>query len=468
MHPQIATIVYAAAILGLFMLDRDRQARFSKALWIPVVWLLINGSRPVSQWLQVGPTMDSPDAYLNGSPLDALVFTILLAVGFFVLVRRKRRVGKILRANLPIVLFFSYGLLSTLWSDYTFVAFKRWIKAVGDLVMVLVVLTDPDPLAAIKRFLAGAGFVLVPLSVLLIKYYPDLGRSYNIWTWLPTYGGVTTNKNELGMTCLFVGLASLWRLLTAFRDEKGKERMRRLIAHGTIVASVIWLLWTADSMTSLSCFILGSGLITITMLIRFARRPLVVHLLVAAVVCVSFSVLFLDVGGGALQTMGRDPTLTGRTAIWKIVLGLVRSPLFGTGFQSFWLGNRLQQVWDNFGLHIEEAHNGYLEIYLNLGVIGVVLLAVLIVTGYRNVILAFTCAPGVASLWLAYFVAAVAYNFTESAFGGAAIWITFLLAIVVVPKAAKFRKVRLHSRSIATDSFSESGPQVDQIFTLQA
>lgn len=466
MSPQIAIIVYAAGILGLFLLDRDRDARTSRALWIPAVWLLINGSRPVSQWLQVGPTMDSSDKYLEGSPLDALVYATLLAAGFVVLVRRGRQVGTILRANLPILVFFSFCALSTLWSDYTFVAFKRWIKAVGDVVMVLVVLTDPEPLAAVKRFLARAGFVLVPLSVLLIKYYPNLGRSYNIWTWLPTYGGVTTNKNELGMTCLVVGLASLWRLLTDYRDEKGKERMRRLIAHGTIVASVMWLLWIANSMTSLSCFILAGGLMAMTSLIPFARKPVVVHLLVAAVVCVSFSVLFLDVGGGALETMGRDPTLTGRTEIWKIVLRLVRNPLFGTGFQSFWLGNRLQQVWDNFGLHIEEAHDGYLEIYLNLGAIGVALLAVLIITGYRNVILAFRRAPDIASLWLAYFVAAVAYNFTESAFGGAVIWITFLLAIMAVPKVTKLRKVRPQSRPIAIDSFPECEPQVDQTFAL--
>ena len=46
----------------------------------------------------------------------------------------------------------------------------------GDLAMVLVVLTDPDPKLAFKRLLTRAGFLLVPLSVLLIKYYPELGK----------------------------------------------------------------------------------------------------------------------------------------------------------------------------------------------------------------------------------------------------------------------------------------------------
>ena len=459
MPPQIATIVYAAGILGLFLLDRDRNARTSKALWIPVAWLLINGSRPLSQWLQVGPTMDTPQQFLDGSPLDALFFTTLIAAGLVVLVGRRRQIGTVLRANLPLLLFFFYCVLSTLWSDYTYVSFKRWVKEVGDVLMVLIVLSDPDRLSAVKRLLTRVGFVLVPLCVLLIKYYPDLGRSYNRWTWLPTYGGVTTNKNELGMTCLVVGLASVWRLIAAYQDQKSRERMRRLIAHGTIVALVIWLLWMANSMTSLSCFILAGSLIAVTSLIRVTRRPAVVHLLVAAVVCVSFSVVFLNVGGGALETMGRDPTLTGRTAIWNIVLDLVKNPLFGTGFESFWLGDRLQKVWDGFGLHIQEAHNGYLEIYLNLGAIGVILLLVLIVAGYRNVILAFRRDPDLGSLWLAYFVAEVAYNFTESAFGGSAIWIAFLLAIVAVPKAYS-GKSAVRSRPLRTETSRVALPSI--------
>jgi exopolysaccharide production protein ExoQ len=459
MPPLIATLVYAFGIWGLFRLDRDPKARTSKALWIPVLWLLINGSRPVSSWLAIAGLgearrADLADQLLDGSPVDRFVFTILLAVGLMVLISRKRQVGALLRRNGPILLFFAYCGVSVLWSDYTFVAFKRWTRAVGDVVMVLVVLSDPDRSSAVKRLLTRVGFVLVPLSVLLIKYYPDVGRGYDPWSWVPTYGGVTTNKNELGMTCLVLGLGSVWCFLAAHRDQKSKERTRRLIAHGTVVAMVIWLLWMANSMTSLSCFIMAGGLIAMTSLVRWARKPKVVHFFVAAVVCVCFSVLFLNVGGGALETLGRDPTLTGRTEIWNIVLGLVRNPLVGTGFESFWLGDRLRKVWEGFGLHIQEAHNGYLEVFLNLGWIGVTLLAVLIVTGYRNAVAAFRRDRDTGSLKLAYFVAAVAYNFTESAFGGACIWIAFLLAIVAVPQRAASTPIRDHA-----DTYPECEPR---------
>ena len=51
--------------------------------------------------------------------------------------------------------------------------------------------------------------------------------------------------------------------------------------------------------------------------------------------------------------------------------------------RAFWLGPRLLRIWPEFG-QINEAHNGYLEIYLNLGVIGVFLLAGFLITSYRD------------------------------------------------------------------------------------
>src|SRR5208282_1079520 len=50
--------------------------------------------------------------------------------------------------------------VSVSWSPYPGVAFKRWIKAIGDLVMVLVVVTEADPIAAFRRLFSRVGFIL--------------------------------------------------------------------------------------------------------------------------------------------------------------------------------------------------------------------------------------------------------------------------------------------------------------------
>ena len=91
-----------------------------------------------------------------------------------------------------------------------------------------------------------------------------------------------------------------------------------------------------------------------------------------ATVALPLFALFFDTGGGAVEALGRNSTLTGRTEIWKLVLGMANNPIFGAGYESFWLGERLQKLWHYYWFPINEAHNGYIEIYLNLGWIGVV------------------------------------------------------------------------------------------------
>src|SRR5713226_6086364 len=222
MTPQIATLVFVVGIAGLFLLDRNRQAQTSTALWLPVIWLWIFGSREISLWmtaLRNGESVAYGDTYLDGSPIDRMVYSVLMLIGIIVLVRRGAKASRLLQANLPILLFFLYCAVSVLWSDHSDIALKRWVKSLGDLIMVMIVLTERDWLVAMKRLLARIAFLLIPLSILLIKYYPSIGKSFKHYG-TPIYMGVTTNKNILGVVCLLCGLGSLWRFLGAYRDHK--------------------------------------------------------------------------------------------------------------------------------------------------------------------------------------------------------------------------------------------------------
>lgn len=374
----------------------------------------------------------SASTELEGSPLDRNLYTALLVLGIIVLVRRWQETGRLLRANLPIVLFFLYCAASVLWSDYPGVSFKRWIKAVGDLVMVMIVLTDPEPLAAVKRVLARTSLLLVPLSILVIKYFPDIGVHYIAGDGRRFVNGLTTDKNALGATSMLFGIGCVWRFLAAYRDREGTHRTRHLIVHGTLLAMVIWLFTKANSVTSVLCFVMASGLIAATSVPALARKRAAVNLLVAAVLAVAVLPLFLDVGTGLLTTVGRDATLTGRTDIWKEALAVDTRPILGAGFESFWLGAPLDDR--GFSFHVNEAHNGYLEVYLNLGWVGVVLLAVLIVTGYRNVIGMLHRDAEAGGLLLAFWAVGVIYSLSEAGFRPMGlIWICFLLAAIANP-----------------------------------
>src|SRR2546422_4771321 len=437
MPQEIAIIIFALGILGLFLLDLDRKPRVSPALWISIAWMSICASRMVSQWLEGVGRLASPDVLVEGSPLDALIFAGLLAAGLVVLLTRGERAGTFLQANGPLLVFLFYCAVSFLWSDYPFVAFKRWTKFVGDLVMVLVVLTDPEPIAALRRFAARSGFLLIPLSILLIGFYPGVGWLYDPWTGTTYYTGVALGKNGLGYICLIFGLGSWWCFLEALRDRERARAPGPLIAHGTILAMGVWLFYWIDTATSLACFLVGGVLIALTSRRGSTLRPAAAYTLTAVIVALLLLGLFFDSEEVLIQTMGRDTTLTGRTQLWKDLLRMTADPWFGTGFESFWLGERVRYLWSEYSWHPNQAHNGYLEVFLNLGLVGVGLLGFVIAWGYRNVVGALHRDLTLGGLRLAFFVAAVLYNVTDATFRMMhPVWIVFLLAITVVPSLA--------------------------------
>jgi O-antigen ligase len=424
-------LLFAAGTVGLFLLDRDRDARTSPALWLPVVWLALGGSRNISQWFGAPLLPTSSNDYLEGSPLDRLILTGLIVAGVIVLLARDERSRQLLRHNAPLVLFFLYCAASVLWSDYPLVAFKRWTKALGNIVMVLVVLTDPDVRAAVKKFLTWTAFLLIPSSVLLIKYYPEMGRAYDKWEGTAYFLGASSDKNMLGAICMVTGLGVLWRLFETL--EEPAARGRRCLALGAILAMTLWLFHLANSATSLACFVLGATLLAILSLRR--PRPGVVHLLVGGMAVVASVVyLFPEAFAFLVGSLGRNTTLTGRTELWNDLLRMDTNPLLGAGFESFFLGDRLEFLWSKYWWHPNEAHNGYLETYLTLGAVGLGLLTGLVLTGYRNALNIYRSDARSGSLRVVLLVIAVIYNTTEAAIKVMnPVWIVFLLAVTAVP-----------------------------------
>ena len=433
MPPPVATVVFAVLIFGLHRLDRDRASKASPALWLPVAWMFIGASRMASQWLGIEP-LDAMDSTLDGSPFDRVVLTALLVAGLVVLAMRAERVGALIRENKLLVVFFCYCTVSILWSDFPFVAFKRLMKGIGNLTMVLVILSDPRPAAAMKKFLARLAFLLMPLSVLLIKYYPALGRVYNRWTWEAYFTGVSTDKNGLGGICMIVGLASLWRLIDDSRRHAGPAPKGPFLAHSVVLAMVIWLLGKADSSTAVACFLLGAMLIVMTARL-VGREPARVHTLVATIaMVVLLGAVFPNGYTYVVQALGRNTTLTGRTEIWDDLFRMDVNPLVGTGFESFWLGDRADYLANKYYFHPNQAHNGYIEMYVNLGWIGVGFLVLLMASGYRRIVDAYRHDVGLSTLRLALFMAAAVFNVTEATFKVMhPIWIVFLLAITEQP-----------------------------------
>jgi exopolysaccharide production protein ExoQ len=421
-----------------YLIRRDGRVapRPSPAVWIPILWLLINGSRQASQWLGLSSGIVD-QALSEGSPVDQVIYGTLIVAGILVLQSRGVRIGRLAKNNSWIILFFLYEGISCVWSDYSFIALRRWIKASGDFVMVFVLLSDPYPVRAITATIKRSGYILIPLSVLFIKYYPGMGRIIDNWG-QSYYTGVTLDKNMFGYLLFAYGLFFASGLVCAFREDSLSHPTRRtdLVCYALLLAMVAWLTPLANSKTSLFALISGIAVILALQFSRIKRH--LWSFLIAIVLIAAICNEFFSVNSAVLEASGRDASFTGRTGIWQTVLSEPINPLLGTGYTSFWLGERLQRIWNLYpNTPLIQAHNGYLEVYLNLGVVGLALLGGVLWTGLRNArrrLRATHYRTGnvddslFETFAIAYILAYLLYNTTEATFVGLNfLFIVFLL-----------------------------------------
>lgn len=445
MPPSLAAFLTVVFVFFLFRWGGRQRGEVSGALWLPVMWMVITGSRFISQWINLGSGGTD-----EGTLIDVLYFLTLIIAGMHVLGHRRVIIGEIVKNNRWLTAFFIYGFLAILWSDFPFIAFKRWIKTLGHPVMALIILTDPDPANALRTVMKRCAYLMLPLSVLFIKYYPQYGRGFDIWTGEGFNNGISHNKNGLGYGCMVFALFFFWNLLTARHIEDRRARREEYLRSAGFLYMIGWLLHMADSSTALAAMVLGMVTMSVVGLRIVNKRFIGTYVIVAILVAVG-SELSFDVYAKVLEVLGRDPTLTDRTKVWADCLALVDNPILGAGFESFWLGARLETMWAKWAWRPNQAHSGYIETYLNLGAIGVFLLVAVIVSTFRKISIELLRNFDFARLRLGFLLAIVVYNYTEAAFKGVhLVWTVFYIIAIQYPRpAASTSRALKAARAIA-------------------
>ena len=383
MSPKHALLISFLLIFYLIRLDLKKSYSVSKAIWIPFIWMFLAGSRTVSQWfisLTGSQSTFSANMLLEGNPIDRAVFSALMIFGLVVLHKRKIKWLTVFIENKWVWLFFIFGAISISWSDYPITSFKRLIKAMGSVVMVLVVLTELRPYLALGVLLRRLAFVMLPLSVLLIKYYPEMGRAYHMGQ--PMYTGVAFTKNSLGQICLISGVYFSWSLIFSRLIKISETQRIHYFIYIIILPMTIWLLFMADSATSWACFIAANSIFIICRHSVFINKPKRIFTLgIACIIIIIFLEQEFGIKNTIIHLLGRRPDLTDRVEIWDTYLSMVKNVFVGYGFESFYL----QILSDGMTKRPLPVHNGYLEMYLNLGIIGVGFIIAWILSGFKSV-----------------------------------------------------------------------------------
>jgi len=144
--------------------------------------------------------------------------------------------------------------------------------------------------------------------------------------------------------------------------------------------------------------------------------------------------LTFDINTFLISMLGRRPDLTTRVPMWEGLLAMAGNPYVGYGWQSFWLGKRGDIAVDRWAVH--STHNGYLDLYLNLGIIGLVLLLGWVLSGLLKVRRHLAIEHQTALLGLVFILVFTLYNWTETVdLGVSNLYIIFLLGTIHTPLA---------------------------------
>jgi exopolysaccharide production protein ExoQ len=448
--PPVALLVTVAFVFFLFRRDIREKANVTGALWLPVVWMSLIGSRSVVQWLNVLGVPIGARSMEEGNPLDAFVYFGLIASGVYVLNKRGVSLSEVIRNNQWLTIFIIYCFLAVLWSDFPFVAFKRWIKILGHPVMVLILFTEPDPEEALKRLIKRSAYVLVPFSILVIKFYPKIGRNFDEWSGLPTSMGVNVSKNGMGCVCMILGFFFFWQLLQTWRSPRGVARRNELLLIGAFLLMISYLFRKLHTATAVLSLLIGI-VVMVVVGRRFVNRRLIGTYVIVGVLLLLVGELTFGLTGHIVELTQHGATLAGRAELWRELLAMKTNPLFGVGFESFWLGDRLHALWEARWWRPTEAHNGYLETYLTLGLVGLFLLAGVIIATFRKIRLDLLTNPEWGRVCLGFLATVILYNWTEATFRGLSVlWFAFYIIALDYPK--------LDSES-AAESHELTGPR---------
>ncbi|MDT3694857.1 MAG: O-antigen ligase family protein [Ignavibacterium sp.] len=298
---------------------------------------------------------------------NQVVFLFLFFSSLIILFKRYDRIFSFIRSEKYLGLFVLICLLSAVWSDYPFLSFKRSFQLFVMFLIVVEALVNIDPKILLKQVKVVVSLYLF-FNLYACRFIPAaIDPVFGTWR------GMEVQKNWLAQNSLYCLLSSI----VIFNFDK--TRYSRLYDSVLILISVL-MIYKAHSSTNLIIVI-----IIIFMGVVFQIESIFNNLGIGRSILglvflfiLTFSGIFIifssEIFGLIPGYFGKDTTLSGRSDIWKFVWDDIEKRfLFGYGFATYWImgSSRLEIFADYFeGFVVNSAHNGYLEIIVQLGFFG--------------------------------------------------------------------------------------------------
>ncbi len=206
---------------------------------------------------------------------------------------------------------------------------------------------------------------------------------------------------------------------------------------------MVWMLIasnTSRSDTTLICIMLALLIYWISGRKSITNNPKILdkYILFFSVIMIFTPLISNNFFHSVVEVTGSAETFFGRTELWNDCLSLVKNPFLGEGYGNFWTGERLAYLWDLHWWHPNQAHNGYVELYLNLGLLGLSLFAFVVLSSYVKVRESIFSQKEFGRLRYSFFLSILFYNITEATFKGInPMLFLFLLVVLDIKSNSK-------------------------------
>jgi exopolysaccharide production protein ExoQ len=324
-----------------------------------------------------------------------------------VLLRRFRPVFRIAVEMTAMTALATLTIISALWSQFPAISAVRGTYYLLDTFFIYWLIQKYSA-EQLRTFVIMVGSVVAVLSVLMVVAFPQYGIVHQA-THAGAWQGMFSEKNAAGKVLVF--------LLAPVVDFRKRPTLLRLLYGVTILG----LIGMSQSRTA---WLIAAAFILFMFVLHIAKRAegrlvLLMGLVSSLGLTVAAGFVASDLAGH-LSMIGRDATLSGRTDVWReVTRSIAGHPWLGYGFQSFWNGTVgesgriiLTLKW-NFGY----AHNGFLEVLLQLGVVGLAIVAYLVCKGLKDALFCFRYSSQSGVPWyIGLLFLTILYNLDEETF----------------------------------------------------
>jgi exopolysaccharide production protein ExoQ len=346
-------------------------------------------------------------------------YFLIYLITFLLLVLRWRRVINVVNSDKYMWVLVFLPLISMLWSFDNSATLKDSFTIIGSSIFGLYLATRYSIKQQLE-LLAIAGITSMFLSTIFAVLLP----SYGIMTDLHAgaWRGIHTHKNGLGQ---IMGLSSLVFIVIILDNKKNYYLWLGLMMSVT-------LLVLSRSTASMTNAFFVTPFFVILNALRLRYKLMIPTLLAIIIISSALSIWISDNAATLAGSVGKDMTLTGRTAVWEFVGDMVqKQPWLGYGYSGFWKGldGPSAYVWRATQWNPTHPHNGLLQIWLDLGLLGVTIYLIVFWRYFIRAIAYVRSTTKIEGLWpMLYLIYVVLLNLTESSLftSNSIIWILYV------------------------------------------